>query len=131
MQAIDLVDLETAVVAFALAAAQATGQIGEQAGLAITAELHDCALDACAAAIDQHEAALFLAGGEDQLTIFNLDLTLQAGGRRWAFRLAGVDLAGGQKREEGDAGKQGAGDGHGSLQIRAATIATARPRLKP
>ena len=57
LQAIDLVDLETAVVAFALAAAQATGQIGEQAGLAITAELHDCALDACAAAIDQHEAA--------------------------------------------------------------------------
>lgn len=131
LQTIDLVDFEATIAALALAAAQAPGQIGEQAGLAITAKLHDFALDTGGVAIDQHEATLFLAGSEHQLTIFDLDLTLQASRWRWAFRLAGVDLAGGQEREKGDAGKQGAGDGHESLQIRAATIATARPWLKP
>ena len=50
--------------------------------------------------------------GEDQLAIFDLYLPLQAGCRGWAFRFAGVDLAGGQQWEQGDAGKQGAGDGH-------------------
>jgi len=99
LQAIDLADLEATIVAFALAASKVAAEVGEQAGLAIAAELRDFPLDTGAIAIDQHEASLFLTGHENQLTIFDLNLTLQASRRRWAFRFAGIDLAGGQKRK--------------------------------
>src|SRR5690606_7187074 len=96
LQAIDLADLEAAIAALALTATQLPGQVGEQTALAITGELSGLALDSAGLAIEQHEAALLLTGDEDQLAILDLYLALQTCGRRRAFRLAGIDLAGGQ-----------------------------------